>query len=173
MATINVSDLNRQGKVFTAANVSAKNVSVTGTSMTGVIVYNPVGSGRKLVLIDAGFTWTTAAVAVHQLGVGVMNSSPTALSSLTATGSPAQAADGTGMTGAGIAYDAATVPVAPTARRWFGGATYASAAGNSPYQLIDRVDGSIIAVPGALFCLLALTTAANGAGHMTWAEYPI
>ncbi len=173
MATINVADLNRQGKVFTAANVSAKTVSVVGTAMTGLVVYNPVSSGKKLVLLDVGFTWTTAPVAVHQLGIGVMNSSSTAPSSLTASGSPAQSADGTGFVGAGIAWDTATLPVAPTARRWFGGSIYASAAGNSPYMMADRVDGSIIIAPGAAMCIIALTTAASGAGHMTWAEYPV
>ncbi len=173
MATLNVADLNRQGKVFIAGNVSVKSVIAVAAATTGLAVYNPVGSGVKLVLIDVGFSWTTVPGAVHNLGIGLVASSSTAPSSLTAAGSPARRADGSGQTGAGIAYDAATFASAPVAARWFGGAAWGTSVGVSPYNMIDRVDGSIVVVPGAAMALIALTTTALGVGHMTWAELPI
>ena len=113
MATLNVSDLNRQGKVFVAANVSAKNHIAVTTSMTGLIVYNPYGSGVKLVLIDAGFAYTTAPAALHNIGLAVMASNTAVPTSLTVAGRSAVAADGSGRVGAAIAWDAATLPAAP------------------------------------------------------------
>ncbi len=177
MATLNVADLNRQGKVFVAANVSAKNVIAVASGMTGLILYNPVGSGKKLVLVDAGFVWTTAPAAVHNIGIGLKAADGVAPTGLTVAGGPARAADGSGATGAGIAYDAATLGTAPVAARWFLGALYqaASAAGTTvaAAMQLDRLDGSIVVVPGAAACLIAVTTTAVGMGSFTWVEYPV
>lgn len=174
MATLNVSDLNRQGKVFNAANVSAKTMSTVSTTATGLIIYNPMGSGVKVVLIDCGFAWTTVPAAIHKLGIGVMASSPTVPTSLTAAGAPAAAADGSGNTGRALAYDAATLPVAPVARRWFGGAAWITGgAGEAPYMMTERIDGSIILVPGAAAQIISETTAAVGVAHFTWAEVAV
>src|SRR6266446_1226661 len=107
MATINVADLNRQGKVFTAANVAVKNVIAVAAGMTGLILYNPNGSGKKVVLVDAGFVWTTVPGAVHNLGIGVMTQNNAVPTALTAAGSAAQAADGSGNVGVAVAWDAA------------------------------------------------------------------
>ncbi len=172
MATLNVADLNRQGKVFVGANVSAKSVVAVSTTATGLILWNPVGSGKKIVLIDAGFSWTTVPGAVHNLGIAVAPASQVLPTSLTVAGRSATAADGSGNTGAGIVWDAATLPVAPVAVRWFGGAAWGTSVGVSPYLILDRVDGSIVLVPGAVAVLAALTTTAVGVGSFTWAEYP-
>lgn len=169
---MDVSSYTRAGQVFCAANVSAKSVIAVTAAMTGVILYNPVGSGKKLILVKAGFAWTTAPAAVHNIGIALMAYSSTAPSSLTAIGSGVVAADGSGAVGVAKAYDAATLPAAPVAVRWFGGATYASAAGNSPYFLSEDIDGAIGVVPGAAACLTVVTTTAVGLGSMTWIEVP-
>jgi len=177
MATLNVADLNRQGKVFVGANVSAKSVIAVNATMTGLMLYNPINSGKKLVLVDAGFVWTTTPAAVHNVGIGIVAATATAPTSLTVAGGPARAADGSGLAGSGIVYDAAVFAAAPVAARWFLNATYqaASAAGTtvaSAMQL-DRLDGSIALVPGSAACLIAVTTTAVGMGSFTWVEYPI
>lgn len=173
MATLNVSDLNRQGKVFVGANVSAKSVIAVTTAMTGLILWNPPSSNRKLVLIDAGFVWTTVPGAVHNLGIAVAAATTVLPTSLTVSGRSAVAADGSGNVGQGVTYDAATLTAAPVAQRWFGGAAWASGANVGPYQAIDRIDGSIILVPGATAALTVVTTTAVGMGHFTWAELPV
>ena len=170
MATLNVADLNRQGKVFVGANVSGKSVVAVSTTATGLILWNPPSSGKKLVLIDAGFAYSTATAALHNLGMAVAPASQAIPTSLTVAGRSATAADGSGNIGAGIVWDAATLPVAPVAVRWFGGT---NATGSSAmYQFNDRIDGSIVLVPGAVWVLTVLTTTAIGLGHVTWAEYP-
>ena len=171
MATLNVADLNRQGKVFNAANVSAKSVIAVTTAMTGLVVWNPPGSGVKLVIIDTGFVYTTATAALHNLGVAVMNTNPATPTSLTVAGRAAQAADGSGRVGQAIAWDAATLPVAPVAVRWFAGTN--ATGSTAMYQANDRIDGSIVIVPGAAVALTVVTTTAIGMGYFTWAEVPV
>ena len=173
MATLNVSDLNRQGKVFYAANVSVKSFVAVSTTATGLMVYNPNGSGKKVVLIDAGFAWTTVPGAVHNLGIAVMNQNNAVPTANTVSGVPAQAADGSGNVGSAVAWDASTLPAAPTARRWFAGAAWGSGAAINPFQILDRIDGSIILIPGSLAIIAGLTTTALGVAHLTWAELPI
>lgn len=172
MATLNVADLNRQGKVFTAANVSEKSVIAVTTAMTGLILWNPSGSGRKLIIVDAGFAWTTVPVARQNIGIAVMTANNAVPTSLTAAGSPASSADGAGNVGVGVAWDAATLPAAPVARRWLGGAAWISGASVGPYFFVDRIDGSLILVPGSAAAFTVVTTTALGMASLTWAEVP-
>ncbi len=166
---------NRTGQVYCAANVSAKSVIAVTTAMTGVILYNPIGSGKNLLLARVGFVWTTVPGAVHNLGIALMGSSTTAPSSLTAIGSGVVQANGSGNRGLSVAqaYDAATLPAAPVAIRWFGGGAYASAAGESPYMMSENIDGGLMLVPGSAACLTVVTTTAIGMGSITWVEVPV
>lgn len=168
MATLNAADLNRQGAVFVGANVSAKSVIAVTTAMTGLILWNPPSSGKKLVLIDVGFAYTTAPGAIHNLGLAMQAATTVLPTTLTVAGRSATAADGSGNVGAGIVWDAATV-VTPVAVRWFNGTLATGGVGN--YSAIDRVDGSVVVVPGAAVMLAVVTTTAVGMGHFTWAEY--
>jgi hypothetical protein len=167
MASIDVSALNRQGKVFVGANVSAKSVIAVTTAMTGLILWNPPSSNKKLILIDFGFVWTTVPGAVHNIGLAVQSATTVLPTTLTVAGRSATAADGSGNVGAGIVWDAATV-VTPVAVRWFNGTLATGGVGN--YQANDRVDGSVVVVPGAAVMLTVVTTTAVGMGHFTWAE---
>ena len=173
--SFDIASYNRQGQVFTAANVSAKSVIAVTTAMTGVILYNPAGSGKKLVLLHAGWVWTTAPAAVHNIGIALASPNVTVPATLTAIGSGVLAADGSGNSGASVAraYDAATLPVAPVIQRWSFGATYGSGVGESPAALIDYIDGALILVPGAVATFAAVTTTAVGMGSICWAEVPV
>src|SRR5438552_10021519 len=108
MATLNVSDLNRQGKVFVGANVSAKSVIAVAAAMTGLVLWNPPSSNKKLVLVDVGFAYTTVPGALHNLGIAVMVANNALPTSLTVAGRSAIAADGSGNVGQGVVWDAAT-----------------------------------------------------------------
>lgn len=172
---LDLASYNRQGKVFCAANVSAKSVIAVTTAMTGVILHNPAGSNKKLLIAHVGFVWTTTPAAVHNLGLALAYPNATAPASLTAIGSGVLNADGSGVsaTAVGRAYDAATLPVAPVSIRWFGGAAFSgTAATTGPFSMVDYVDGGIILVPGASLCFSAVTTTAVGMGSVTWVEVP-
>lgn len=165
---------NRLGQVFTAANVSAKSVIATTTAMTGLILYNPPGSNKICLITDAAFVWTTAPAAVHNLGIATAAPNLVAPASVTAAGSPVVVSNGSGNSGNSVtlAYDAATLPVAPVARRWSFGAVYGSGVGESPYVATDHVDGAIALIPGAVACLVVVTTTSVGMGSFTWVELP-
>lgn len=166
---------NRLGQVFTAANVSAKTVSVAGTGMTGLILYNPPGSNKIVILTDAGFAWTTPPAAVHKLAVATAAPNLTAPASVTAAGSPAVVSNSSGNAGNSVtlAYDAATLAVAPVVRRWILGAAWITGgSGEFPFNAIDHVDGAVAAIPGGVICLAAETTAMIGVASFTWVELP-
>ena len=174
MSNLDIASYNRQGKLFYAANVSTKTVSAVGTAMTGVILHNPAGSGKKLLVVDAGFSYVTVPLAVAAIGLGMAAPNATAPSSLTAIGTGVMAADGSGagVAAVGRAYDAATLAVAPTAAAWGFTYNYTSAASGNPATVYFQVDGGRLLVPGATICLIALTTASAGVGHISWVEVP-
>lgn len=174
MSNLDIASYNRLGQVFSAANVAAKSVIAVTTAMTGVILHNPPGSGKKLVLVHAGWVWTTAPAAVHNIGIALMAANPALPTSLTAIGSGVLAADGSGNAAASVAraYDAATLPTAPVIQRWSFGATYGSGVGESPAALIDYIEGALIVVPGSAACFAAVTTTAVGMGSISWIEVP-
>ncbi len=171
----NIADQNLAGNVFCAANVANKSVIAVTTSMTGVILYNPAGSGKNLVIISAGWVWTTAPAAVHNIGMALAAPNVTAPSSLTAIGSGVLKANGIGNADNAVAraYDAATLPVAPVIVRWSFGATYGSGVGESPAALIDYVNGALVLCQGAVLTFAAVTTTAVGMGSLCWAEVPV
>ena len=173
--SLDVASYNRQGKVFCAANTAAKSVIAVTTAMTGVILYNPAGSNRKLIIESCGWAWTTVPGAVHNIGIALAPINATAPATLTAIGSGVLAADGSGAatTAVGRAYDAATLAVAPVMARLMFGAAWGTSVGVSPHALIDHIDGAIILVPGATLTFAAVTTTAVGLGSVTWIEVPV
>jgi len=169
-----LADSNLAGQTYCAANVSAKSVIAVTTGMTGVILYNPIGSGVSAVINSVGWVWTTAPAAVHNIGLALAAPNVTVPSSLTAIGSGVLKANGLGNADKSLckAYDAATLAVAPVIVRWSFGATYGSGVGESPAALIDYVNGGIILIPGAVMCFAAVTTTAVGMGSVCWSEVP-
>jgi len=172
MANIDRLAYNRAGQLFTAANVAAKSVVAVSTTATGVILYNPVGSGKQLAIVDVGWAWTTVPAAVHNIGLAIMPPSPTTLSGLTAIGSGVLSGNGSGNRGASVAfaYDAATLPVAPVMQRISFSAAWASGAGVNSATLIDYVDGALMVQPGGALVFAVVTTTAIGLGSVSWIE---
>lgn len=173
---MDLSNYNRLGMVYTAANISAKSVIAVTTSMTGVILYNPPGSGKNLLIANMGWVWTTTPAAVHNLGFATAAPNLTAPATVTAIGSGVKLANGSGNAGNSVtlAYDAATLPIAPVACKWWGGAAFSgTAATTGPFQIVDQTDGGIMLVPGAVGCFCAVTTTMVGMGSVTWIEVPV
>jgi hypothetical protein len=179
MATIDVAGLNRQGKVFTIAVVSELTFTAVGTGLTGLILYNPPGSGIKAVIIDMGFSWTTVPATGTQ-GVCIAVGAPQSGAIPTTTGTAAlsatfgQAADGSANRSKVVPFASATIAVANTARRWGAlGAGFSTSVSIGPYMGLDRVDGSVILVPGATAAICGITNTVLGVGSFTWAELPV
>lgn len=160
MSNIDMIAYAKAGRLFTAANVSAKILTVVGVAMTGLIVVNPLGSGRFLSFMTAGFTWGTVSPSAQAIGISVQALSSTAPSSLTVGSAVIKPALGGLVQSVALAYDVATLPAAPVAARWFGGAQWITGGtGQFPYALVDKIDGEVGLLPGcaAAFCMIGGT----------------
>lgn len=170
MSNIDRLAYNRNGQLFTAANVAAVSVVAVSTTATGLILYNPVGSNKQLAILDVGWAWDVAPAAVHQISLAIMTPNITVPTGLTAASVQSGQGSGNASTSIARAYSAATLPAAPVTHRILFGAVYGSGVGESPAMLIDFIDGALMVQPGGAACLAAIRTTAVGMGHICWIE---
>ena len=174
MSNLDIASYNRQGKVFCGANVAAVNHIVVGTSETGLGLTNPWGSGKKLILVDFGFSATSVSTAVTAVGLAV--GLPTVLAPTSFTRVAIQKADCSGPASDSVAvlWGAATFVTAPIAIRWVGGNLWVTGGtGDHPYYINDKPEGAIVVVPGASVCTVVLGATQAGTASFTWIEVPV
>lgn len=173
MSNIDTIAYARAGRTFTASNVSAKIVTVVGTAMTGLVLYNPIGSNKYLSFMSAGFTLSTALGSISSIGIALAPSQPVIPSSLTVGSAVIKSATGQASTGSvGQTWDVATLGVACVAQRWFAGLNWITGgAGQAPYQFSDKIDGELGLMPGAAaaFCMIG-GTGPTGMGSISYVE---
>lgn len=170
MANLDIASYNRLGQVYHAANAAGVILTVAGTVLTGLIISNPFGSGKKMVFCDASFVPTTVPAATYALGIAV-GFSATAVTHTTPV--LVYNSDGTGAstTAVGKADSSATVPVATVLARLSGYAptTPATTGGIS---WLDSLEGKIILAPGAYAHFTLVGTAPTGISAFSWVEVP-
>ena len=178
MSTLNVGDYNRMGQVYCAANNAATNHIAVASPQTGLAIYNPYGSGKKLILVDWGFVYTSVPAALHEVGLAISSVSPVppTITAATVTGG-VRPADGRATAGPSVAVAASSFTpgsaTAPVAVRWPFGAAWNTAGTTVGITFFrDTIDGAIILVPGSAICTCALTTTAAGMASFTWIEVP-
>jgi hypothetical protein len=156
-----------KGNVFYAASQAATTWSVAlATTHTGLVLSNPVNSGKNLVILKAGFALSVAPAAISHIGLfagfssaGItVHTTPLAIQNCLIGG----AASSVNADGAATLVGTATwiTPI-------MGGFTAAALPSTSP-SWID-VDGAIVVKPGGYFGIGALT-ASVGFGSILWAE---
>lgn len=175
MSNIDTIGYAKAGKIFTASNVSAKILTVVGTAMTGLVIYNPTGSNKMLSFMTAGFTWGTVPPSAQAIGIAIAPVSLVVPSSLTVGSAVIKSS--TGGTGTSVAqtWDTATLGVACVAQRWFGGAAWVTGGtGEAPYVLVDKIDGELGLMPGAAaaFCMIG-GTGPTGMASISYVEIDI
>ncbi len=173
MSNIDMIAYGKAGRIFTASNVSAKIVTVVGTAMTGLVLNNPVGSGKYLALMSAGFTMTTALGSISSIGLAITPSTTIIPASLTVGGATIASASGSASAASvGQTWDTATLGAACVARRWFAGLNWITGgAGQAPYQFDTKIDGELGLMPGAAvaFCMIG-GTGPTGMGSISYVE---
>lgn len=172
MSNIDTIAYGKAGRLFTASNVSAKIVTVVGTAMTGLILNNPINSGKYLSLMSAGFTLSTALGSISSIGLAITPTTTIIPASLTVGSATIASATGGVATSVGQAWDVATLGVAPVARRWFAGLNWITGgSGQAPYQFDTKIDGELGLVPGAAvaFCMIG-ATGPTGMGSLSYIE---
>lgn len=162
---------NRLGKLYTACNQAGATVTLINTSTaTGFILSNPWGSGKKLVLKDAVFAYTTVpvATAVVFLAQSIAASS---VAHATTTAIGVYAADGSGAStvAKARAYSVSTTPNLPVYSRILGySPTTPATTGGLTFK--DDINGAMILVPGSYVQVSYITTAPVGIASMSWVE---
>lgn len=169
------------GFVFSVGQTAAAALTAVGTTTTGLTLWNPLGSGKNLVLIDvtAGITPVTLATVGVQvmLGGGLQTATPTFGSSLTpvnnllGAGQGSIAKAGTGST---------TIAPTPSPLRVVGSwestvLTTSGGATGTASTLKDEIAGAVIVSPGFVVTLYGIGTVADATVNavFTWAELPV
>lgn len=156
-----------RGNMFSAANQAAQAVSVAlATTYTGLMLYNPIGSGKILVPNLVKFSLSVAPAAIASIGLisGVQTAAPTGLTALTVRSTQI----GNASTGSGVAYSAATISTPVWLQQLVDGFTAAALPAPSP--VVD-LQGAYEILPGGFIAIGALT-AVTGLGSITWEEVP-
>ena len=171
---MNISDLNAQGLVFTASNQSGATVSLINTSTaTGFILTNPAGSGKRMMLWDITFDYTTVPTATAVL-FWAMSTTPSNTAVVQTTPLVVYRGDGGGVSTvqAGRAASDATTPSLPVYVRRLGYSptTPATTGGLSVGAYIE---GMLSLVPGTFGQISYITTVPVGIASVTWAEVPM
>ena len=169
MSNFDVVSYNRQGKMYFACNQANKATTALSTTATGLILQNPWGSGKKLLVVDARFAFSavpTAAGAVMLSGGNTPSS--TAPTSLTAD--TIWAADGSGVSTTAVArvYTIATLAVVNVYIAPLSVASSTSASAD----MSKLPEGGMIVVPGNYLMFSHVTTVATGIGSFLWVEVP-
>ena len=175
MSNIDTIGYAKTGRLFTATNVSAKILTVVGTAMTGLIVYNPIGSNKLLSFMTAGFTWGTIPPSAQAIGIAISPSQPVIPSSNTVGSALIKSATGGPGSSVAQAWDVSTLGVACVVARWFGGAAWITGgSGEAPYMMVDKIDGELGLVPGAAaaFCMIG-GTGPTGMASLSFIEIDV
>lgn len=163
----------RKGR-FSAANQAGIALSAAfATTYTGIVLYNPNGSGVNLVLEEIGLAEIIAQTSALAFGI-MVGQSTTAFSGVTAL-TPRSNNVGSGVNPVGLVASAATLPVAPTLQKILGslgtGAVTVDDVQGSNFQL----RGGILLAPGAFAALYAsaASVAASLIASVEWEEVPV
>jgi len=161
-------ELAYQGNAYSAANQAAQAVSVAlATTYTGLLVYNPIGSGIILVPNKVKFALSVAPAGIASIGLisGFQTAAPTGLTALSVRSNQI----GNSKTGVGLAYSAATIATPVWFQQLVDGFTAAALPAPSP--VVD-LEGLYVILPGGFIAFGALT-AVTGLGSMSWEEIPL
>jgi hypothetical protein len=158
------------GNVYHSHNTTAGAVTVLSATATGLILENPFGSGKDLIVKVMAFVGSTLTT-IRELGVAVSPSVSTVVSTTTTAAviHNAKLAGSDIRKGVGRAYSIATLPAAPVWFRPLGSARVTAAVDGLP-ALLAEFDGDVIVTPGTNISFAALTLASTGLCSITWAE---
>ena len=160
----------RIGNVYHSHNTSAGAVTVLSATCTGLVIENPSGSGKDLVMQSMSFVGSTLTT-IRELGIAVSAtvSQPGSTSTTAAVIHSGRLSGSDKNVGVGRSFSIATLPAAPVWLRPIGSARVTVAVEGQAAFVAD-FDGSVIVAPGTFICFSALTAAATGLCSATWAE---
>jgi hypothetical protein len=168
---------NYRGNLFGVGYTAAALAAPSATASGSFTLYNPLNSGKNLVLLEITTsltTWTVQTTTSPAIGVYTFaNQTPTAL---TPGNTPLCALIGSGNASVAKTYTAATIVGGNTFPiRQVANFAVATAVGAIELIYKDEVAGALILTPGNGFGLAATATAASDTIQVayTWTEIPV
>ena len=164
-----------RGNVFTASLQSSTAVTNLATTATGLILSNPAGSGKNLVLLELLLAQTsTAAASANAAIVLAANVNPNAAATVHTTSLTVRnALLGSSIGSVGFADSAATLPVAPVVVRTIWQPSVSATATTAiPPFIKDEIAGALLVAPGCTVSLSAFG-AISVIATITWEEIPV
>lgn len=161
--------------VSTAAAITAYVGAAAGTPQ--IAVYNPVGSGKNLAILQASYNNVVSASGAGTVAWGVWfgpTVAPTAATNAVATNmATLQKAGSIASCWTNTALTSSTALLNQYPVGFYYWATAAGVA--APQMTVAEIAGSIIVPPGCMFALggTAALTSATWTGNVTWEEVPI
>ena len=162
-------DQARLGNVYHSHNTTAGAVTVLSATCTGLVLSNPIGSTKHLIVDNMSFVGSTLA-GIAEIGVAVSSSIATAVQTGTAAVIHNGKLNGSDQTlGKGRTFSIATLLTTPVWFRPIGHARITgSQDGNQAFEA--NFGGSLVITPGTYVAFSTLTAARTGLCSITWAE---
>ena len=158
------------GQIWSAANQTATAVSAAlATTYTGLMIYNPLGSGVNLVPLKVKFALSVAPAAIATIGLLGGYSATGGVTAQTTKLTPQNGIIGNTSSGQAVPLAAATIVTPTWIEHLEDGFTAAALPAPTPPQYLD---GHLAVAPGGFLGIGALT-AITGLGSIFWAELPV
>lgn len=157
----------RTGRMYSAANQAAQAVSVAlATTYTGLMLYNPIGSGKILVPNKVKYALSVAPAGIATIGLLAGFSATGGVTAQTTKLTVQNNQIGNSAAGVGIALSAATITTPTWLQEMYDGFT--AAALPAPTVPVD-LEGLYGILPGG-FIGVGVLTAVTGLGSIAWEE---
>ncbi len=157
----------RSGKMFSAANQAAQATSVAlATTYTGILLYNPVNSGKLLVPNKIKYALSAAPAALSNVGLLAGFAATGGVTAQTVKLTVQSNQIGNSALGVGLALSSATITTPTYIAQMFD--SNPATALSSPVPLLD-LEGVFGILPGGFIGVATLTTL-TGYGFMSWEE---
>ena len=164
----------REGKMFHSHNTTAGAVTVLHATCTGLVLENPHGSGKDLIVASMSFVGTTLST-IREIGIAVSPSVSTIVSSSTTAAviHNGKLSGGDFEKGAGLVYSIATLSATPVWLCPLGNARQTTTSVEGAESFVKDFDGTLVVPPGMYIAFCTLTAAATGLCQISWAEADI
>lgn len=159
-----------RGNVFVAANTAAQATTTAAAVATGLILSNPLGSGKYLALIDV--TVGVGAVVAAAFEVGLFANVNVGAAAVTHTTpiTPRCALLGSAVVPVGLVDSAATLPAAPIHIRTLLASGWVTATAQSQEVAKDEIAGAIVLLPNTAVSVQSVVGTQSIIASVTWEE---
>jgi len=169
-----------RGSMFYAVNTAAQALSVASSTYTGLVIQNPLGSGKNLALLEVIFVTNIVDTGVNSVVLGWGGTTTAGVPIALTTGNSSGPTGSTTLIGSNAASVAKVgasctwsvngAAAAPTILRPLIGFGWITAVSQPLFQIKDEIAGGLIIPPGIQVGIEAITTAITGFAYFSWEE---